>query len=991
MRFFRALLPLLLWFPNARAALAQTNAWTPVTATQLSIGNTLLTGTIYIAPVNGYGQPLSITTADGKFVSGALSASVTAGAIANGFSVPDQCTATATTPNSPVSYQVQIIGTSPKGTAVFTIPATAPAACGSTPFALDHYSAPQTAVASAVGIIVQPSVPARCTVPSIYYAPVNPSAIRTCVGGVFVNVQGSGAGLTWGGTWSSVTAYTSGTAVLRNGSSYVALQANTNQDPATATSFWQLIAQKGDDGAPGATGATGATGAAGATGATGATGPAGADATLGSYAFASFPTTGLIANKSMVIQTDAIIGSSCTAGGGSIRRLCLYNGTAWVPADNFGAEKGAVNGIASLDGSALVPPAQLPPATAITPGVSTQGAGAIAVTTPRKVFIFGDSNYADPCLGTIDASECIATYFRLDTGAGLNVIDFAKSGAFMEDVAVAELSNYTFLSTSSTTKDVGLPLIMLGGGTNNGNTCGSTSGCLANYKLADEFAETWPMQGSGTRIMGSAPTGYSGSGWSADTGIPINSTVTGGALKVSTNGAYWYATFPSVGSTVRLMYYVRSSNAGTFTVSIGTGTSGGTMQNSIATGTTTFPAYGANAGAFNTNFSATIIPVAQEFPIAGTGCTVGNACTIRLDVTSATSASNVVTVLAAETGPVNPSAVYGPRVLASGVQRSYNDTMTPSDLLAMDNSRAATAASHAAQKMNVMFVNVRNQVTYPNGYVSVPPNNLGDMDGGTCINGAAGAANGLHYNGCGQLHFYQDVVMTALGNGQGFALPNFILARDPSFSVNGYNSFASVWDVNRNLSFSTTALGNGFKLFGGASDNFLSFVGFEYNTADSVYATTINYGTNTSIAFKTCVTGYSSPSACTRRFRFDPSGNFTATGYVSTTQVSYSGSAPTIASAGTTTGLSISGGSTNMSGTITLVAGGTAAAGALGTITFNGTVAVAPRGCFVEPGDAATAALGHFVGAPSTTGWTFGVTSSPTLSSTYTWRYTCGG
>ncbi|MEG9430766.1 GDSL-type esterase/lipase family protein [Terriglobus sp. ADX1] len=332
MRFFRALLPLLLWFPNARAALAQTNAWTPVTATQLSIGNTPLTGTIYIAPVNGYGQPLSITTADGKFVSGALSASVTAGAIANGFSVPDQCTATATTPNSPVSYQVQIIGTSPKGTAVFTIPATAPAACGSTPFALDHYSAPQTAVASAVGIIVQPSVPARCTVPSIYYAPVNPSAIRTCVGGVFVNVQGSGAGLTWGGTWSSVTAYTSGTAVLRNGSSYVALQASTNQDPATATSFWQLVAQKGDDGAPGATGATGATGP---TGATGATGPAGADATLGSYAFASFPTTGLTANKTMVFQTDATAASPCTAGGGSVRRLCRYNGTGWDPAESL--------------------------------------------------------------------------------------------------------------------------------------------------------------------------------------------------------------------------------------------------------------------------------------------------------------------------------------------------------------------------------------------------------------------------------------------------------------------------------------------------------------------------------------------------------------------------------------------------------------------------------------------------------------------------------
>jgi hypothetical protein len=54
-----------------------------------------------------------------------------------------------------------------------------------------------------------------------------------------------------------------------DGSSYIALATNTNQDPPTQTSVWQLIAQAG------ATGATGAVGATGPVGPEGPTGPAG--------------------------------------------------------------------------------------------------------------------------------------------------------------------------------------------------------------------------------------------------------------------------------------------------------------------------------------------------------------------------------------------------------------------------------------------------------------------------------------------------------------------------------------------------------------------------------------------------------------------------------------------------------------------------------------------------------------------------------------------
>jgi len=88
------------------------------------------------------------------------------------------------------------------------------------------------------------------------------------------------AGLNWKGNWSSSTAFSVNDAVFSSGSTYVALQANTNvQPPASGT--WSLVSQKGDigltgpQGAQGATGAAGAQGPAGATGAIGAQGPAG--------------------------------------------------------------------------------------------------------------------------------------------------------------------------------------------------------------------------------------------------------------------------------------------------------------------------------------------------------------------------------------------------------------------------------------------------------------------------------------------------------------------------------------------------------------------------------------------------------------------------------------------------------------------------------------------------------------------------------------------
>lgn len=55
-------------------------------------------------------------------------------------------------------------------------------------------------------------------------------------------------GFTPRGAWSSGATYAVNDVVSYNGSSYLAIQASTNQNPASATSYWLVLASKGDTG-----------------------------------------------------------------------------------------------------------------------------------------------------------------------------------------------------------------------------------------------------------------------------------------------------------------------------------------------------------------------------------------------------------------------------------------------------------------------------------------------------------------------------------------------------------------------------------------------------------------------------------------------------------------------------------------------------------------------------------------------------------------------
>jgi hypothetical protein len=89
------------------------------------------------------------------------------------------------------------------------------------------------------------------------------------------------------GPWSSSSGYVTNDAVTYNGSTYIALSANSNAPPALYTAIWTMLAQQGS---------TGATGGAGPTGPAGASGAA-ATVSIGTVATSAAGTTATVTNS----------------------------------------------------------------------------------------------------------------------------------------------------------------------------------------------------------------------------------------------------------------------------------------------------------------------------------------------------------------------------------------------------------------------------------------------------------------------------------------------------------------------------------------------------------------------------------------------------------------------------------------------------------------------------------------------------------------------
>lgn len=198
------------------AALLPTSVFaqtTQVTATQLKMGGVLIpSGKVNVLTTDKGGTALSLFTSDGT-LNGPVpfSGTVTSGAIAGGFTVPDQCTSAASIANTPIYYRVEVSNTAVVPNQVIVVIIPPGNVCGST-FALDHYTPAQTAAPTAAGLISAPTVPTSCTAPGMFYLSVSPYTQYQCAAGHFVVSPSSG-----GSSISLTTNGSSGVATLTAG------------------------------------------------------------------------------------------------------------------------------------------------------------------------------------------------------------------------------------------------------------------------------------------------------------------------------------------------------------------------------------------------------------------------------------------------------------------------------------------------------------------------------------------------------------------------------------------------------------------------------------------------------------------------------------------------------------------------------------------------------------------------------------------------------
>lgn len=128
-------------------------------------------------------------------------------------------------------------------------------------------------------------------------------------------------GFTPEGTWSSGSSYQTNDVVSYNGSSYLAIQASTNQNPASATSYWMVLAAKGDAGS-GISSITAGTGLSGGTITT--SGTIAIDSTVATLTGSQTLTNKTLTNPSVNNYTEGVVAIGTVS---SSHTLALTNGT----------------------------------------------------------------------------------------------------------------------------------------------------------------------------------------------------------------------------------------------------------------------------------------------------------------------------------------------------------------------------------------------------------------------------------------------------------------------------------------------------------------------------------------------------------------------------------------------------------------------------------------------------------------------------------------
>lgn len=312
---------------------------------------------------------------------------------------------------------------------------------------------------------------------------------------------------------------------------------------------------------------------------------------------------------------------------------------------------------------------------------------------------------------------------------------------------------------------------------------GVRRGELFNFSVAASTGTT-----TGTWVASSNV----GGGYSLPVQSGTATTIPGTGVSSHTNGSTLTITVPASADTgLAWLMDTTSTGGGTFTATLN-----GTPITSPCTGTTTFPVT-CNGTAFSATNQA---PAEQEY-----ASNAGGTNTYVVTVTSATSASNVVTILGADYVPTTTALM--PYMGLQGVLRQQSDAS--STATAAYNTMVNTLYSQefAAGITHLFFVDVRT------GTPGV--NTTTDFVNCTGCNGTPG---GLHYGDPGALHLAQTTENAAaaagfpiffpsingsIGNRPFFASP-FALTSD--YSLDGY--------VNANNVYSLTQLAPGICLGG---------------------------------------------------------------------------------------------------------------------------------------------------------------------------------
>lgn len=128
-------------------------------------------------------------------------------------------------------------------------------------------------------------------------------------------------GFTPEGAWSSGATYATNDVVSYNGSSYLAIQASTNQNPATQTAYWMVLASKGDAGT-GISSITAGTGLSGGTITT--SGTIAIDSTVATLTGSQTLTNKTLTNPSVNNYTEGVVAIGTVT---SSNTIALTNGT----------------------------------------------------------------------------------------------------------------------------------------------------------------------------------------------------------------------------------------------------------------------------------------------------------------------------------------------------------------------------------------------------------------------------------------------------------------------------------------------------------------------------------------------------------------------------------------------------------------------------------------------------------------------------------------